>query len=94
MKLTRKQEKEWNSWLESETEEIRALAIRISPLKLYRIKETDHIGFPFIYSEGSLGEKLTITLRLRHKENPDILFERDVFGLLEEELEEVGDREE
>ena len=89
MKLTEEEQKEWDEWLQSRPPQIRELAERVSPLNLYKIKKTGNIGFPVRYTED---EPPTISLALTFEHDPSIFFERTVFGLLEDDIEEVGER--
>jgi hypothetical protein len=93
-------DEELATWTETRPEAIRlAVALR-DPRKLYRM-DTGHIVTIFSYSEHEdrkcrmpdceykAKDGVTCTVLVLRRFNPDVLFERKVFGISPEELQEV-----
>lgn len=71
-----------DEWLEGRPQAIRDLAAQLPPGRLYRLKTTDHRVFLLSYSEDG-----TVTVAVTGQFNC-VAFERKVFGIRPEELEE------
>lgn len=82
-------EEVWIEWLKGRPEAVIKLATKIHPFSLYRIKSSGHIGFPVQYDEPIDGSEPSVLLSLTFDNNPNMLFERNVFGLKENDLEEI-----
>lgn len=90
-------DEELATWAETRPEAVRlAIAVR-DPRKLYRM-QTGHIISIYCYNEGMCTNpecfahkesNVTLTVVIQLKNNPDLLFERRVFGIHLEDLVEV-----
>lgn len=77
---------EWESWLAERPPEVRALAIRRPPWKLYRMKDTGRRVFVLQYDEYADG---SVNLRVAVTGDYNVLaFERAVFGIEPDDLVE------
>jgi hypothetical protein len=83
--LSPEQQAELNEWAESCPPVIQELLTRVKPNRLYLNKPTQQRGYAVAWNENG-----TVTLAFIGKYNgPDVLdFDRNVFGLTPEELEE------
>ena len=70
-------------WLDANSE-VRELAERFPFYKLYYLKTANQRVYPIGYSENG-----TLRVVVLEKFNPGIAFEREVFGILPENLEEI-----
>lgn len=75
-------EKGLADWLSTRPQIIKDLVAKISPGRLYRLKSSGHRVFPYSYSEDG-----TITVVVSGEFNK-LTFERCVFGVTPEDLEE------
>jgi len=76
------QKKEWNEWVTSRPEVIQDLCRRFPPYNLYRLKTTGSRVTLYSYSEDG-----TITVNITGEYNA-LMFDRQVFGIKPEDLEE------
>lgn len=79
---TSKQEIEWKAWVESRPEPVRSIAMRFDPWSLYLMKSTGHRVGIYSFSEDG-----TITVAVTGEFNA-VAFDRRVFGISPEDLEE------
>lgn len=79
---TPREERDWKKWLSKRPKIVQELGERFPPWKLYRIKSTGHRAVL-----RSFGEDGTMTVTLSAEFNA-LLFERHVFGILPDDLEE------
>jgi hypothetical protein len=79
---TPKQEAAWAKWVDSRPKVIQDLAERIPPNRLYLLKSSGHRVIPYSYSEDG-----TLTVAVLAEYNA-VAFERRVFGISPDDLEE------
>lgn len=77
----------WNQWVEERPEHVRAVARRFSPWCLYRYKPSNHRVVLYSFDEGP-EHAVTLKVLVLHDFNGGLLFERRVFGIAPEDLEE------
>lgn len=81
--------REWNEWVGTRPPPVRAVAEKLEPWLVYRIKETGHRCR--IYSIGEPNdpsEPATVTVSVTNDRNPQgLVFERNVFGLGLDDIE-------
>lgn len=75
---------EWDEWVDSKSEPVKTLCKQFPPNKLYKLTTTNRLVTIYSYCEDN-----TITVNVLKKYNPDIFFEKAVFGIKPEELEET-----
>jgi hypothetical protein len=73
---------EWNAWVASRPRVIQELCQRLPPNLLYRLKSSGHRVMILSYSESG-----TVTVSVTGKYNR-VTFDREVFGIKPEDLEE------
>lgn len=76
----------WNDWVRNRPACVRAVASRLLPWKLYRIRQSGHRVTMYSFSENPDG-RVTCTVTVSGKFNL-VAFERDVFGIDPDDLEE------
>ena len=79
---TEQEQKGWDDWVSGRPECIQKMCASHPPNTLYKIKATGHIVFIMSYFENN-----TIKVQVSNEYNPNIAFERDVFGLSLKDLE-------
>jgi hypothetical protein len=84
--LTPQQEAGWRAWVEERPECIRAIARRLRPDTLYRLKTTGQRGIIYSFSEDG-----TVTMNFPGEFNPMQFSGRQVFGLNPDDIEECDD---
>ena len=82
MEWDEQEKQEWEEWVKSRPEVIQNLAKRFPPYNLYRLKTSGHRVVIYSYSEDE-----TLTVKVSGEFNL-ITFERQVFGIKPENLEE------
>jgi hypothetical protein len=80
-------------WHKALSEKVRARVDAYPPTKKYRMKATGRIVTLVSYDEDKKGNCNTVTVEVSRDENPELLFERDVFGVEFDELEPVNPQE-
>ena len=80
--FTSDQQRDWDEWLDSRPEVIRHLALKFPPNRLFLLKSTGQKVSPVSYNESG-----TITVLVSGDFNL-VSFERRVFGVAPEDLEE------
>lgn len=70
-------------WVNSRPLVVQELCKKFPPDRLYRLKTSDHKVTIYSYSEN---ETMTVTVTMEY--NPLIVFERQIFGIKPEDLEE------
>lgn len=88
---TREQKQEWEEWLSERPSQIRELAQKFPPNKLYLLKTSNHRVYPIAYHEDG-----TLSVAVTGQYNT-IMFDRKVFGIKPDDLEECdlpGENEE
>ena len=78
---TSKQERTWAKWVKSRPPAVRAMAERLPPWELYRMKSTGQRVTVYSFSEGG-----TVTALVSGQFNA-VLFETSVFGIDPNDLE-------
>ena len=79
---TPEQQAEWDAWVAGRPPIVRAMAARVAPNRLYRLRTTGQRVFPVAYSENG-------TLRVYVSGGYNcVAFERHVFGIDPEDLTE------
>lgn len=85
MKITKPNESQlraWKKWVKARPPAVRAIAERLDPWTLYRLKPTgQRVTLVSIYEDGTV--KVSITGQYNV-----IMFDRDVFGINPDDLEE------
>lgn len=76
----------YKAWLAERPSHVRAVAERFEPWRLYRLKSTGHRVFPVAFSEHPDG-RVTLTVCVHARFN-SVMFERNVFGIDQDDLEE------
>lgn len=79
---TKEQKQEWEKWLSERPPQIRELAQKFPPDKLYLLKTSNHRVYPISYSEDG-----TLTVVVSGQYNV-VMFDRNVFGINPNDLEE------
>ncbi len=81
----------WEAWLAQAPARVRAVAERIKPWRPYRLSRTGQIVVIHCVDEPE-DERLPITLKVdvTRALNESVTFDRRVFGILPEDLEEWG----
>lgn len=78
----------WAEWLAERPERIRAVAQRFEPWKLYRLKSSNH-RVTVVSFDQPKDESQSVTLKVHVSGDFNLVaFERTVFGILPEDLEE------
>jgi hypothetical protein len=77
-------------WYKALSEKVRARVDAYPPTKKYRMKATGRIVTLVSYDEDKKGNCNTVTVEVSRDENPELLFEREVFGVEFDELEPVN----
>lgn len=72
----------WNEWVSTRPESVRNLCRQLPTGRLYRLKTSEHRVTIYSYSEDG-----TVTVNLSGEYNA-VVFERQVFGIKPEDLEE------
>jgi hypothetical protein len=80
-------------WYKALSEKVRARVDAYPPTKKYRMKATGRIVTLVSYDEDKKGNCNTVTVEVSRDENPELLFEREVFGVEFDELEPVNPQE-
>jgi hypothetical protein len=80
---TEEQKKASEEWIESRPPLVRKMIREYPPDRLYLLKTTNHRVFLYSYSENG-----TVTVTIIRKYNPNLDFERRVFGIELSDLEE------
>lgn len=86
VELTDQQQREWQQWLSERPPAIRAVAERLPPMKLYRIKPNGHRVVILSYNETISGD-VNLVVDVSGEYNR-VLFSRQVFGIKPDDLEE------
>jgi hypothetical protein len=73
--MTKTQQKEWNDWIATRPPVIQKLCQEYPPGK-YILKTTNQIISLYSYSEDG-----TVTVNISCKDNPTLIFDRQVFGI-------------
>lgn len=84
---TPEQEELWKEWISQRPESIRAVAARFDPWTLYRLKTTNQRVYVLAFSEPGEDGKVTCRVGVSGEFNL-VTFERDVFGIDPDDLEE------
>ena len=84
---TAEQEQLWKEWLTERPEKVRAVAENFDPWTLYRMKSTEHRVTILSFQEGVESGEVTLTVAVSGEYNY-VLFERRVFGISPDDLEE------
>jgi hypothetical protein len=77
-------------WYKALSEKVRTRVDAYPPTKKYRMKATGRIVTLVSYDEDKKGNCNTVTVEVSRDENPELLFEREVFGVEFDELEPVS----
>ncbi len=81
---TAEQHSMWREWLAERPPEVRDLAKRFPPYKLFRMEDTGHRVFAMAYNEdGTLNVAVTAEFNF-------VIFPRNVFGVRPDSLTECG----
>lgn len=86
LNLTPEQLSEWNDWVQSRPERVRSVAVKLPPWKLYRIRQSGHRVTIQAFDEQTDG-KVTCRVLVGGEFNL-VAFERQVFGVDPDDLEE------
>ena len=78
---------EWAKWLSSRPQSVRRVAEMLPPWKLYLLRSSRHKVSVLSYEETEDGG-VTCRVHVGMKYNPCIFFEREVFGICPDDLEE------
>jgi len=90
MTPTPEQRAEWDAWLAERPACVRAVAEKLSPWTLYRLRSSGHRVRVFCFSEHD-DDTVTVRVLVEHRWNPEgLLFERQVFGVDPSNLEECA----
>jgi hypothetical protein len=89
--LTPEQLESWEEWLDERPPAVAEVARRLPPWKLYRLKSTDQLVTIYAYDEILEGEKTgQVSLKVDVSGRFNFLvFERRVFGIDPDDLEEA-----
>lgn len=82
-----KNEKAWKKWVADRPESIRSVCARFDPWTLYRLKTTGQRVYILAFSEPGADGKVTCRVGVSAEFNL-LSFERDVFGIDPDDLEE------
>ena len=77
---------DWNAWVAGRPPAVRAVAARFEPWKLYRLRSTGHRVTLVSFAEQP-GGVVTLKVQVNARYN-FVAFERNVFGVDPEDLEE------
>jgi len=80
----------WEEWTNERPAEVAVLARRFPPWELFKLKESGNRVFARSFQEME-GGGVTMTVAVRREFNPDVLFERDVFGIAPESTESLSE---
>jgi hypothetical protein len=95
--LTPKEQAEWDEWLAERPPEIRAVAERLNPWTLYRLKTTGQFVTVLSYQEGNHGDgdpmfhNVTLNIEVNARWNWAAFPGRRVFGVNPDDLEEIDE---
>lgn len=81
-KPSKAEERAWAKWVASRPPAVREVAERFFPWRLYRIKSSGHVAVLRSFCEDGT---LTVTMSAKYN---NLLFERYVFGVPPDDLEE------
>lgn len=87
MELDESGRREWENWLADQPENVREMAIKLPPWKLYRLNKTGHRVYIISYDVDPETRKITLQVAVSGRFNA-VIFERRVFGIDPEHLEE------
>ena len=76
-----------STWYKALSKKVRARVDAYPPTKKYRMKSTGRIVTLVSYDEDTNGGCHTATVDVSRDDNPNLLFERQVFGVEFDELE-------
>lgn len=88
-KPTSEEVKEWLDWVQARPASVREVAEKVFPWKLYRLKPSGHIVTLYSIDEPLDGSTPTLKVQVLNQFNPNLAFERTVFGIRLEDLEEI-----
>ncbi len=77
----------WADFLNQRPPRVRAVAERLPPWNLYRMKSTGHRVTVFSFDQPEVGGEVTLTVIVLKRWNPSIKVERRVFGIKPDDLE-------
>jgi hypothetical protein len=77
-------EEEYLKWANSRPPVVKKLALKFRPHILYKIKSSGHYGWVYAISEEG-----TLTIGISSEFNKGLMFNRTVFGIPPEDLEEA-----
>jgi len=81
------QKTDWENWVKSRPDCVRKIAENLYPWKLYRLKTSGHRVTVYSIDEPKDDSKPTLKVNVSGQFNT-VLFERTVFGIKPEDLEE------
>ena len=82
-KIRELNEEEWSKWVETRPPVIQAMCKKFPPDRLYRLKPVNQRVTLYSYSEDG-----TVTVHISAEYNEYLVFDRHVFGIDPEKLEE------
>lgn len=83
---TEQQSAEWSQWVSERPEPVRKIAKQVFPWKLYRLKSSNHC-VTLVSIDESVEGPCTLKVFVSNEFNK-VMFERTVFGISIEDLEE------
>jgi hypothetical protein len=79
--------REWSDWLADRPDSVKAAAEKFKPWKLYRLKGSGHRVTLVSFDEPADGSPVTLKVFVSGEFNA-VAFERTVFGIQQDDLEE------
>lgn len=76
-------------WVQSRPDSVREIAEKVLPWKLYRLKSSGHVVTLYSIDEPVDGGTPTLKVQVLNRYNDNLAFERTVFGIRLEDLEEI-----
>lgn len=82
--------KRWMEWVAERPSKVKDVAEKVFPWKLYKLKTSGHFVTLYSIDEPKDGSEPTLKVDVSREFNQNLEFERRVFGIRLEDLEEVG----
>jgi hypothetical protein len=79
-----------SAWYKALSDKVREQVNAYPPTKKYKMKSTGRIVTLVSYDEDKNGDCNTVTVDVSRDDNPELLFEREVFGVEFDELELIN----
>ncbi len=80
----------YQEWIDSRPPRVRKVAEKLAPWQLYRLKSSGHTVSLHSYDEPEdESQPVTLKVTVLRQYNPDVLFDRTVFGIAPEDLEPI-----